>query len=120
MFSIKASSGPTLNIWLIVSAKKQPQTRGGNVRISQGCRALQGYGSQDPSALRLRQIPTSAQEPNFSELLQKGSNVWAAHGVAPRGLSCAVPFAMDGLSLHYSPDKQWLKLYRPVHVPPVR
>lgn len=40
-----------------------------------------------------------------SELLQKGSKVWAAHEVAPRGLTCAVPFAMDGLSLHHSPGK---------------
>lgn len=120
MFSIKASSGPALNIWLIVSAKKQPDWRGKCQNIA----GMQGSLCRD-TVLRIRLLLDSDRYQQVhrnltSELLLRGSNVWAARGAAPRGLSCAVPFAMDGLSLHYSPDKQWLKLYSPVHVPLVR
>lgn len=105
MFSIKASSGPTFNIWFIVSAKKQPQTHGGHVRI------LQGTGLCRDTVLRIDVITdTNTEAKEFTGIrlpsfLKEGEK---AHGVLgilkelgglhsdvrSHGLECAVPAAM--------------------------
>lgn len=129
MFSIKASSGPTFNIWFIVSVKKQPETHRGNVRILKGYRALQGYSSQDQSAHghqnRHQEVLPGFLKEGTKSVQPMGYHIYYKNrervhsDVLFHGLTSAIPFAMDALSLYHSFDKLWLNLQSPAHGPPV-